>query len=261
MKNRLVVLIIAILCCISSDLCAQCRIIEFDSPKMKVFLPPVGMSTGKAVIACPGGGYSHLARNHEGYHWAPFFNNLGVAFAVVEYRMPQGDPAIPMSDVEKAYRIVADSAHVWDIKPENIGLMGSSAGGHLVSTMATHPSENCKPSFQILFYPVISLERNLTHQGSRSGFLGENPSDELVKEYSSDLKVTSETPRAFIALSSDDKAVKPANSLRYYSALQEAGVPVAMFIYPVGAHGWGYRSKFKYHDQMLAELSAWLESF
>lgn len=261
MKRKLFLILTLLMSAPVFSCLAQSRVIEFDSPKMKVFLPPAGLGNGKAVVACPGGGYSHLARNHEGYFWAPFFNNLGIALAVVEYEMPNGDRTIPMSDVEETFKILTDSAEVWKINPDSIGVMGSSAGGHLASTMSTHPTAICKPAFQILFYPVISLDESITHAGTRRGFLGENPSQELVEQWSSDKQVTAETPRAFMVLCSDDKVVVPMNSINYYNALVENNVPAAMFIYPKGGHGWGSRDKFVNHDQMIAELTAWLKSF
>lgn len=260
MKQRIAIVISILLSWTGCMTFAQTRIIECEFPKMKVFLPPANMGNGKAVVACPGGGYTHLAQNHEGYYWAPFFNNLGYAYAVVEYRLPNGDRNIPMEDVRAGFKILSDSASAWGINPAEIGIMGSSAGGHLASAIATHPTEGCVPAFQILFYPVISLESNITHRGSRKGFLGENPSEELVSEWSSDKKVTSATPPAFLALCSDDKVVKPINSIKYYNALVEAGVPAGMHIYPAGGHGWGYRTKFKQHDLMLDELTDWLKN-
>ncbi|MCD8385830.1 MAG: alpha/beta hydrolase [Bacteroidales bacterium] len=259
--KKVVLLIFAVfvsVCYLETE--AQSRVVEFDSPKMKVFLPPANMTNGRAVVACPGGGYTHLAQNHEGYYWAPYFNSLGYAYAVVEYRFPEGNRDIPMDDVKCCFKAFSDSAEVWKINPGQVGIMGSSAGGHLASALATHPTANCKPAFQILFYPVISLENDITHGGTRRGFLGENPSEELVSEWSSDQKVDSDTPPVFLALCSDDKVVKPINSILYYNALVDAGVPVAMFVYPTGGHGWGYRSKFKQHDQMIDELTAWLKN-
>lgn len=240
---------------------AQVKIFDYNNPKLKVFLPPKCMATGKAIVACPGGGYSHIAVDHEGFRWASYFNNLGIAYAVLEYKLPNGDHRIPMNDVEAAFKILSDSASVWNIDSEKIGIMGSSAGGHLASAMSTHPFGACAPAFQILFYPVISLDEEITHKGTRKGFLGESPEQPMVTEWSNDKKVTVSTPRAFLALSSDDKVVQPINSILYFNALQKAGVPVSMFIYPTGGHGWGYRSSFKYHQQMLNELTAWLTDF
>lgn len=260
MKRITATLLLALVCNTRYISFAQARIIEFDNPRMKVLLPPDHMQNGKAVVACPGGGYHHLAYNHEGYHWAPFFNNLGYAYAVMEYKLPGGDRNIPLNDCRKGFKIMVDSAQVWGIHPRSIGIMGSSAGGHLASTLSTHPTEECSPAFQILFYPVISLDKDITHTGTRNGFLGDAPSERLVDEWSSDKNVTSATPPAFLVLCSDDKTVKPTNSILYYNALMKAGIPAAMHIYPTGGHGWGYRTTFTYHDLMLQELTAWLNS-
>lgn len=260
MKRTLTLIFIFSLALLSLHLYGQTKIVEFDSPRMKVFLPPKNTENGKTIVACPGGGYTHLAQNHEGYYWAPFFNNLGFAYAVVEYDFPYGDKNIPMNDVRKAFKILKDSAENWNIHPDKIGIMGSSAGGHLASALATHPTVECNPAFQILFYPVISLDTGVTHSGTRKGFLGDNPTEEEVVEWSSDKSVTSACGPVFMALCSDDKVVKPINSILYYNALVENGVPAAMFIYPEGGHGWGYRTKFKQREQMLLELTAWLKN-
>lgn len=258
-KIRLISFALSMVC----FLCAFCqtRVVEFENPKVTVFLPPKGMENGKAIVACPGGGYTHLAQNHEGFYWAPFFNNLGYAFAVVEYRFPEGDRTKPMEDVEFAFKILKDNSEEWKISPDKIGIMGSSAGGHLASAIATHPTEIMRPAFQILFYPVVSLENEVTHGGTRRGFLGDNPPKELVEEWSPNNRVTPNTPPAFIALCSDDKVVKPINSILYYNALVEKEVPAAMMIYPTGGHGWGYRTKFHQHDLMLSELADWLRTY
>ncbi|MCC8114506.1 MAG: alpha/beta hydrolase [Bacteroidales bacterium] len=166
--KKVVLLIFAVFVTVCSlETVAQSRVVEFDSPKMKVFLPPANMTNGRAIVACPGGGYTHLAQNHEGYYWAPYFNSMGYAYAVVEYRFPEGNRDIPMDDVKCCFKAFADSAEVWKINPDQVGIMGSSAGGHLASAIATHPTTDCKPAFQILFYPVISLEKDITH-GARA---------------------------------------------------------------------------------------------
>jgi acetyl esterase/lipase len=139
--------------------------------------------------------------------------------------------------------------------------MGSSAGGHLASTVATHAPAELRPAFQILFYPVITMNKEETHIGSRLNLLGENPTEEMGKLYSNELQVDSSTPRAFIALSDDDRGVKPVNSVKYYLALQQQGIPAALYIYPSGGHGWGIRESFKYHIEMLMELRSWLGTF
>lgn len=139
--------------------------------------------------------------------------------------------------------------------------MGSSAGGHLASTIATHAKPELRPNFQILFYPVITMNQSYTHMGSRNNLLGKEVSAELEKEYSNEKQVTKETPRAFIVYSDDDNAVPPANGVNYYLALNKNKVPAVLHIYPSGGHGWGIREGFLYKNEMLDELTTWLRSF
>lgn len=218
--------------------------------------------TGRAVVDCPGGGYSHLAMEHEGYDWAEYFNKQGIAFFVLKYRMPHGDRTIPIGDALKAMRTVRDSADVWHINRKDVGIMGFSAGGHLASTISTHADYEACPNFSILFYPVISMNEKITHKGSCVNFLGEerltNPG--LVDAYSNDKAVRGHfTPRAILLMSNDDKAVPPVtNGVAYYSAMQRAGNECELHVYPSGGHGWGFRTTFKHHEQMVDDLTAWL---
>ncbi len=232
-----------------------------DVANIQVFLPNANVTTGRAIVICPGGGYSHLAMAHEGTDWAPMFNKLGIAVAVLKYRMPKGNPNIPIADAEAAIRTLRAHTADWHINPNDVGIMGSSAGGHLAATIATHSQGDAKPNFQILFYPVIMMEENGTHGGSRLNLLGKNPSDETILKYSNEKQVTKSTPRAFIALSSDDKTVPPQNGVNYYLACLQNKVPAVIHTYPTGGHGWGSRSSFLYHTEMELELQAWLRSF
>lgn len=236
------------------------KVITLDKVEATVYLPSANKSSGKAVVILPGGGYSHHAMDHEGHQWAPFFNERGVAVAVLKYRLPKGDRTIPMNDVKTMIRTMRDSATNWKLNPQTIGIMGSSAGGHLASTIATHTDGVEKPDFQILFYPVVSLDPAITHAGTRTGFLGTNPNIGDQEEFSNANVVDSSTPKAIIFHSSDDKAVHPLNSIEYVTALQKAGVPVSFHLYPVGGHGWGFRESFPYHNQVLDELDAWLKN-
>ena len=236
-----------------------------DTAKITVFLPNAKKATGRAVVCCPGGGYSHLAMAHEGTDWASFFNQQGIALIVLKYRMPRGDYEVPVSDAEEAIRLVRRNAKSWHIDPQQVGIMGSSAGGHLASTIATHSKGEAKPDFQILFYPVITMDPSFTHKGSHDNFLGKDRGRREMKKleqlYSNDLQVTRATPRAFIALSDDDSAVLPANGANYYQECYRHDVPAALHVYPSGGHGWGIRPSFQFHAEMLLELKAWLQSF
>ena len=232
-----------------------------DTAKLRVFLPDADKATGRAVVICPGGGYSHLALNHEGYDWAPFFNNQGIAANVLKYRMPHGNRQAPMADAQEAIRTVRRNAAQWHIDADKVGIMGSSAGGHLASITAATATGDAAPDFQILFYPVITMMPDITHRGSHDNFLGKKASKKDEREYSSDLRVTRITPRAFIALSDDDHSVLPANGVSYYLELYRHDVPATLHVYPSGGHGWGNRDSFMYHNEMQLELKAWLHSF
>lgn len=232
-----------------------------DTAKVRVFLPDEREATGRCVVICPGGGYQHLAINHEGYDWAPFFNNMGIAAVVLKYRMPHGNTEVPISDAEEAIKLVRRNANAWNIKVNEVGIMGSSAGGHLASTLATHSKGDAKPNFQILFYPVITMMPDITHKGSHDNLLGKDAKKKDEKLYSNDAQVSRATPRAFIALADDDHGVLPINGVNYYTELFRHDVPASLHVYPSGGHGFGIRERFKYHNEMEMELKAWLRSF
>lgn len=232
-----------------------------DTAYIKVYLPDAKRATGRAVVICPGGGYAHLAMEHEGTQWAPFFNNMGIAAIVLHYRMPNGNVKVPISDAEEAMRTVRRNAKNWHINASDVGIMGFSAGGHLASTIATQSKAEAKPNFQILFYPVITMMQGYTHQGSHDNLLGKDAHKKDEQKYCSDLQVTRVTPRACLLLSDDDHTVMPINSVNYYAELYRHDVPASLYIFPTGGHGWGMNTSFAYHAEMLTNLKGWLESF
>lgn len=226
------------------------------TPSITVYRP--SCPNGMAIIMCPGGGYARLAMAHEGYDMTPWLNAQGITYIVLKYRMPNGHREVPLSDAEQAIRLVRQHAAEWNVNPARVGIMGASAGGHLAASLATlYGSDETRPDFQILFYPVITMGAD-THQGSRNNLLGENPSDELIRDYSLENRVTSRTPQAFIMLSTDDTSVPPVNSINYYMALVKQKVSATLHAYPVGGHGWGFRDDFSYKRQWTGELEKWL---
>ena len=230
--------------------------------QMVCFLPE--NPSGKAIVGVPGGGYSVLSNNHEGTMASGWLNQQGIAYFVVNYRLPEGDRTKPMGDVMKGIRIVRDSAQVWGINPHDVGIMGFSAGGHLASVISTHAPFDARPDFSILFYPVISMDERVSHKWSCVNFLGEegqkNP--DLVRDFSTMNVVRSHlTPPAVIITASDDRLVPfVTNGLEYYKAMRNCGNDCAMFVYPTGDHGFGFGPWFKYHDQLLTDLGNWLKA-
>lgn len=218
--------------------------------------PAEGENTGRAVVIFPGGGYAMLV---EGADFAESLASQGITTVLVKYRLPNGHHNIPLTDALQAMRIVRRNASDWGVDPEQIGVAGFSAGGHLASTVLTHYDEGTRPAFGILFYPVITMGAE-THAGSRNFLLGENPTPELEALYSNHLQVTPETPRTLIFFSNDDRTVHPANGTMFYDALKARNVLASLYIFPSGGHGWGFRPSFRYHETVKSAALDWITS-
>ena len=232
-----------------------------DNPVASFFTPalleayPV-QGSDIAVIACPGGAYMAEAQTHEGRDMAGWFNARGISVYMLQYRLPNGKyTTAPLEDAQEAIRIVRKTGAT------KVGIIGSSAGGHLASTAATHYTADSRPDFQILFYPVITMDATYTHQGSRENLLGKHPSQDLVDLYSNEKQVTADTPPAFIMGSTDDDTVPVRNFINYYLALLDHGVSATLHLYPFGSHGWGFKDSFIFKQQWTAELDEWLKLF
>lgn len=214
---------------------------------------------GLAVLACPGGSYLQIWER-EFHNIAKWYNEQGILLAVLRYRIPNGHKEVPMDDINKAMKTLRE--HQSEYGFTKLGVHGNSAGGHLASTAATHyTSLDLRPDFQILFYPVISMDSLICHKPSRDNLLGQNPSAEDIAFYSNERHVTKDTPPAFIATSGTDPHVSVNNSIAYYKALLEHGVPACLHIYPSGGHGWFNKSDFNYRNMALEELKLWLQGF
>ena len=222
-----------------------------DIPTLTPYLPDPGKATGAAVVICPGGGYGMLAP-HEGVQYARFLNEYGIAGFVLKYRLGSSGYRHPamLQDAARAVRLVRTRAGEWKVDPKRIGIMGSSAGGHLASTLLTHfdagqadaadpiERQSSRPDLGILCYAVISLGE-FGHRGTMNNLLGNDPSPELVRLLSNELQVTKETPPCFIWHTYEDNAVPVENSLQFAEALCKAGVPCDLHIYQKGQHGIG----------------------
>ncbi|MDO1513327.1 prolyl oligopeptidase family serine peptidase [Maribacter confluentis] len=226
---------------------------KVSQPTLTPFLADASIANGSAVIICPGGGYTHLAINKEGYKVAKWLNTLGISAFVLKYRMPTDETMTdktvgPLQDAQEAMRMVRKNAKRYNIDASKIGILGFSAGGHLASTLSTHfndkvyehdASISARPDFSVLVYPVISMKEGVTHEGSKRSLLGNNPSEELLKKYSNALQVTSNTPPTFLVHASDDTAVPVENSLEYYDSLKKHKVSAELHMYENGGHGFG----------------------
>jgi acetyl esterase/lipase len=240
---------------------------EADKPRMYVFLPKT-RSTSAAILVIPGGGYQHVAIGHEGFQIATWLNAQGMAAFVLDYRVAPYQYPVEIDDGRRAMRLIRTHAAEYGIDPNRLGVWGSSAGGHLASSLGTHcesvtdtttnknnvpvtvtnnalagsdpvDAQSCKPDFMVLEYPVISMEGPITHAGSRSNLLGPNPDPVLAHEYSNQFAVTPQTPPTFIWATTNDATVQVENSLDFYRALERAHVPAELHIYDYKDHGCG----------------------
>lgn len=251
------------------------RVVNVDSPRMKVYLPATGGKLCRLAVVCPGGAYSGIpgADGYEGAYYKDLFNDAGYALAVLYYTLPAGDSSKPTGDIEAALRLVRRRAERWYVDPDYVGVMGFSAGGHLASWAATHLSGNARADFQVLFYPVITMGEG-THASSRTNLLGSSPSDAQIALFSNQNHVSAATPRAFLTYAREDSTVPPAyNGAVYYDALTSAGVPVDRHVFEGTRHGWHWGSftfdgmaqndgtKYEHLDEAKAALSSWLKSF
>lgn len=224
-----------------------------DEPVLFLYRPAEGVANGTAIVVCPGGGYGHLAMDHEGKQIAEWFNSMGVTAAVLRYRhhgTGHRHP-VPMMDGQRAIRTVRARAAEWGVDPDRIGVIGFSAGGHLASTLGTHfdsgqpdsadPVERAgsRPDFMILCYPVISMTAPYTHAGSRENLLGKEPDEALSRKMSNELQVTSDTPPTFLWQTDGDNVVPVENSVAFYEAMNRAGVPGELHVFQNGGHGLG----------------------
>jgi acetyl esterase/lipase len=255
-------------------------IYDVQNPDIKVFLPPQIYSTGQAVIICPGGGYMGLSYDWEGLDYAKYLNTIGVAGIVLKYRLPISKSNViryksPLLDIQRAIRITRFNAVNWNINTNKIGVMGSSAGGHLASTAGTHfdygnanandsiDKESCRPDFMILIYPVITFLDSFVHKNSRDNLLGKNPDPKLIIEFSNELQIKDDTPPAFIVHADDDNTVPVENSLVFYEALRKHKIPVELHIYSEGGHGFGLgvnKGHYEFWPQACHEWLKWLDT-
>jgi acetyl esterase/lipase len=246
------------------------RIAKVSNPTLTIY--KAAKPNGKAVIICPGGGYSILAFDKEGTRVAEELNRWGITAFVLKYRLPDDTSNIdkslaPLQDAQQAIRLVRTNAKEWGVNKNQIGIMGFSAGGHVASTAATHfdfkadaantDTTSVRPDFAVLIYPVISFDSTITHKGSRNNLIGTKASAEKTIFFSNELQVTKNTPPSFLVQAADDGAVPVENSLRYYEACVKNKVPAEMHLYPKGGHGFGLYNKTT-DDNWMERLKNWL---
>ena len=239
------------------DSIANERVFRVGTPGMYAFFPSVTENKGAAVIICPGGGYERLAYIISGTQLAKWFNTMGVTAFVLNYRLPNDKDLVtrqngPLQDAQRAIKYVRSNAAKWGIKPDQIGIQGSSAGGHLATLAGTAVTDLAKigdalnevspqPNFMILVSPVIDMGK-YAHKGSLKNLLGDKPTEAQIQQFSTQLQVTDQTPPTFIADAFNDKSVDPHNSLLFFEALLSHKVPSTLHVFPQGAHAIALRN-------------------
>jgi len=226
-----------------------------EEPTLTLYLPIKEKATGTAMLVIPGGGYGFLAFEEEGIAIGKAFAEKGIAAFVLKYRLPKRETMRdksygPLMDAQQAMKVIRSNAVNWNLNPRKVGVIGYSAGGHLASTLGTHFSKSyipnkenisLRPDFMILVYPVISMNDQLTHMGSKINLLGMEPSKEKVALFSNELQVTKETPPTYLTHCGDDQVVDVNNSIVFYQALQKNGVDAELHLFPKGNHGFTQR--------------------
>lgn len=237
-------------------------------PMIQVYLPAKIKATGASVLIIPGGGYAGLTFDYEGVQQAQYFVDHGIAAFVLKYRLPSDatmlDKSIgPIQDAQQGLRFIRLHARDWNLDPARVGAVGYSAGGHVASTLATHFQHayvenpegiSLRPDFQILVYPVISMDAKITHMGSRTALLGASPSEAQIEAFSNEKHVTAETPPALILHAADDQLVDIDNSIVYFEALRHAGVPAEARFFDKGQHGFPLLPR----DQWQGAIRDWI---
>lgn len=256
------------------DSIANERVYQVGTPGVYVFETSEAENKNAAVLIIPGGGYVRLAYQISGFQLAKWFNTFGVTAFVLNHRFPQSPDAIeshkaPLQDAQRAIKFIRAHAERWNINPEKVGVMGSSAGGHLSACVSTITEDWSNvgealdtlpfiPNFTLLISPVISMNEYV-HRGSRDNLLGENASQELKDKFSCHLQVTENTPPAFMVHASNDKSVSSMNSILYYTALKANNVQdAALFIFPEGGHSISLRDNPGITDNWPSLAEGWL---
>jgi acetyl esterase/lipase len=230
------------------------RLFRVATPGVHAFFPAAEENSGCAVLICPGGGYRHETFVRAGFQVAKWLNSLGLTAFVLRYRLPTSPDLLhretaPLQDAQRAMRLIRRNAQRWQLRADNIGALGSSAGGHLAAALGTiredlapdGDSISFTPNFLILISPVITMGA-FTHEGSRNSLLGPSPSEELVRKFSIETQVTPASPPSFVVHALDDKVVPVQNSLLFCEACIEQRVPASLHLFPHGGHSIGLRN-------------------
>lgn len=237
----------------------KCELFYTTQTDLYIYKADPAVATGQGVVVVPGGGYRKVCIEYDGFEVAKYLRSIGITAVVVKYRLPNGHREIPFEDTLEAMRFLRKEGAKWGVDPNQVGILGSSAGGYLAAHISTVTADAEKPAFAILVYPVISGTTRSTHHGTFGNMLGLSRTDAEQEYYSLENRVSPTTPPTLLLLADDDLTVPTISSTRYYKALKYHGVKAAMHIFPSGGHGWSGHNDYLYAEPNKEAIADWLK--
>lgn len=237
----------------------KCELFDTTQTDLYIYKADPAVATGQAVLVVPGGGYRKVCIEYDGFGVAKYLRSIGVTAVVVKYRLPNGHHEVPLEDAQEALRFLRREGSKWGVNPTQVGILGSSAGGHLAAYLSNVTPEAELPAFAVLIYPVITGDTQRTHHGSFNYLLGATRTDSEQQHLSLENRVSHKTPPTLLLLADDDLTVPTISSTRYYKALKYHGVKAAMHIFPSGGHGWAGHNDYLYAEPNKEAIADWLK--
>ena len=237
----------------------KCELFDTTQTDLYIYKADPAVATGQAVLVVPGGGYRKVCIEYDGFGVAKYLRSIGVTAVVVKYRLPNGHHEVPLEDAQEALRFLRREGSKWGVDPTQVGILGSSAGGHLAAYLSNVTPEAELPAFAVLIYPVITGDTQRTHHGSFNYLLGAPRTDSEQQHLSLENRVSHKTPPTLLLLADDDLTVPTISSTRYYKALKYHGVKAAMHIFPSGGHGWAGHNDYLYAEPNKEAIADWLK--
>lgn len=216
-------------------------------------------ATGQGVVIVPGGGYYKLSMKYDGFMIGQYLRSIGVTAIVVKYRLPNEHREVPLEDAQAALRYMRTEGAKWGVDPQQVGILGSSAGGYLAGHTSNVTPDSEKPAFSILIYSVVDGTKRSAQRGTFGLMLGKNRTDAEQESYSLHNLVSPTTPPTLLLLADDDVRVMPEHSMAYYKALKHYGIPAAMHVFPSGGHGWAGHDEWRYAEPCKRAIKDWLQ--
>ena len=230
-----------------------------SSTDFYIYKADAAKATGQGVVIVPGGGYYKLSMKYDGFMIGQYLRSIGVSAIVVKYRLPNEHREVPLEDAQAALRYMRTEGATWGVDPQQVGILGSSAGGYLAGHTSNVTPDGEKPAFSILIYSVVDGTKRSAQRGTFGLMLGKNRTDAEQESYSLHNLVSPTTPPTLLLLADDDVRVMPEHSMAYYKALKHYGIPAALHVFPSGGHGWAGHDEWRYAEPCKRAIKDWLQ--